>query len=521
MDATSSVPHKELEVKLELGPPHLQGLKRVPLFRKAKAKPTRSAEVTVYFDTDKHKLRHNGLMLRVRRRGRRYVQTIKAAAHAGDFERDEWEAEIAGKAPDLDKGVGTALEPLLSGKLRQRLKPLFETKVRRTVYPIANGKHAMTASIDHGTIDTGKRSRPLCEVELELERGTAADLFDAARTISEAVPARLGLKSKSERGYEIVDGAADAPVKAVAVDLAASATARDAFRIIGLACLKQIIANEPALVNGDPEGVHQMRVGLRRLRAAMSLFAGLLGDAQSEAIKSGLKWLAAELGPARELEVLLSRVVTPMRRSRRRWRGLRSLSRELKGRRDAAVVAAQEAVQSVRFRALTIDIAAWLEAGLWSRPEDDLIADRGNLPAQMFAVDQLARRWRKVRKKGKALARLNERRRHKLRIHAKKLRYAAEFFASLFATKRAVKRRKQFLRALERLQDALGDLNDIAVHEKRIAALGIHHRRRRSDPNRSFAAGLLTGREDARVETALNAATDAYDASTKVKVFWR
>ncbi len=145
--------------------------------------------------------------------------------------------------------------------------------------------------------------------------------------------------------------------------------------------------------------------------------------------------------------------------------------------------------------------------------------NQGNIPGELFASDRLARRWRKVRKKGKVLARLDAARRHKLRIHAKKLRYAAEFFASLFSSKQARKRRKQFLRALEGLQDALGDLNDIAVHEKRIAAVG--HRHRRSDPNRLFAAGLLTGREDARMEAAVTAATDAYAELAKVKLFWR
>jgi CHAD domain-containing protein len=195
-----------------------------------------------------------------------------------------------------------------------------------------------------------------------------------------------------------------------------------------------------------------------------------------------------------------------------------SLSRELAERRDAAVTRAQEAVKSARFRALTIDLAAWLETGLWCHPRDDLIADQGNVPAEMFAKDQLARRWGKVRKKGKVLAELDPPRRHKLRIHAKKLRYAAEFFASLFSSKRARKRRKEFLRALEDLQDGLGDLNDIAVHEKRIAAVGNRHGR--SDPNRVFAAGLLTGREDARMEAAVDAATGAYAALAKLKLFW-
>jgi CHAD domain-containing protein len=62
---------------------------------------------------------------------------------------------------------------------------------------------------------------------------------------------------------------------------------------------------------------------------------------------------------------------------------------------------------------------------------NDLIQDKGLINF----------RWRKVHKKGKALAQLDATSRHKLRIQAKKLRYAAEFFASLFSTKRALKRR--------------------------------------------------------------------------------
>jgi CHAD domain-containing protein len=176
-------------------------------------------------------------------------------------------------------------------------------------------------------------------------------------------------------------------------------------------------------------------------------------------------------------------------------------------------------VQSVRFRVLTIDIAAWLQAGLWTNPQDDLVQDQGNLPIEMFASEQLARRWRKIRNRGRVLGRLDARSRHKLRIQTKKLRYAAEFFATLFTTKRAVKRRKQFLSALECLLDGLGDLNDISVHEKRIAEMGI--RRQRTNPSRVFAAGLLTGREDARMEAAMMATTEAYADLVKMKPFWR
>jgi triphosphatase len=100
----------------------------------------------------------------------------------------------------------------------------------------------------------------------------------SARELAEALSARIAVKSKSERGYEIIDNKQELPAKAARIDLPAVATTRNAFKIIGLTCLKQVIDNEPALIKGDPEGVHQMRVGLRRLRAAMSLFAALLHD---------------------------------------------------------------------------------------------------------------------------------------------------------------------------------------------------------------------------------------------------
>ncbi len=441
MHGTDPTPHKEIEIKLALAPANLPGLKKVPFLRTVKPTAKSAKQISVYFDTNKQTLRKKGVMLRVRREGRYYTQTIKATGNGGDFERDEWEAEIAGNAPDFDQADGTALKALLTKKLRRRLKPVFETRVQRTVYPLVNNGHAIELTVDRGTIETAKRSSRLCEIELELKSGKPADLFDVARELAQTLPARLAVKSKSERGYEILDGEQEGPVKAAPVGLHAGMSAREAFRAVGLACLHQVINNTPALLKGDPEGVHQMRVGLRRLRAAMSLFSVLLRDAQTAAIKSELKWLAGELGPARELEVLMNRVVAPIKR-RRRWRGMPSLSHEFAERRDAALARAQAAVQSARFRALTLDVAMWLEAGFWTDPGDDLVRDRGAQPIETFAFEQLARRWRKVRKKGKALAKLDARRRHKLRIQTKKLRYAAEFFAALFTTKRAHKRRK-------------------------------------------------------------------------------
>jgi triphosphatase len=512
---------KEIELKLELPPTSLSQLKKVPLLRASKKPAKTVTEVSVYFDTDKYKLRKKGLMLRVRRVGNRYVQTIKSARNRRAFERAEWEGEIANEMPDLRLAAGTALAPLLSRKFRRRLRPVFETQVQRTTYPLTNGKRDITLTLDKGRIATGEHSKPLCEVELELKRGDEVELFKAARELTHALPAQLALKSKAERGYELLEDRGAAPEKAASIDLTRGTSTREGFRAIGFACLKQVIGNEPALLAGDPEGVHQMRVGLRRLRAAMSLFKDILNDPQTAALKDELKWLAGELGPARELEVLVTRVVAPVRRRHSRWQGVASLSRDLSQQRTAALARAQDAVRSARFRILILEIAAWLEAGQWTSPQDDLIRDRGDIPIEACAAEQLTRRFQKIRKKGKKLTQLDARARHRLRIQAKKVRYASEFFASLFPGKKASKRRSDFLSALELTQDCLGDLNDIVVHEDRIRAIANDRRRRRASRKRAFAAGLLTGREDARLDAVLERATEAHTALARIKPFWR
>ncbi len=407
----------------------------------------------------------------------------------------------------------------MSRKLKKQLKPIFETRVRRTLYSLVDDGSAIALTIDRGSIKTDGRSAPLCELELELEDGSKADVFEAARRITQAMPAHLAMASKAERGYRLADGANAAAVRFVPPSLQPGVRARAGFQQIGRACVKQIVGNEPALVTGDPEGVHQMRVGLRRLRAAMSLCGGLLRDPGTDAIKAELKWLTSELGPARELEVLMNRVVAPVKQKHGDWDGIPKLSRQLSKRREQALARAHDAVTSIRFRRLTIDLVAWLEIGQWTDPRDDLVRDLGEMRIETMACEQLTRRWRKIRSKRKAFAKLDTRRRHKLRIQAKKLRYAIDFFADLFPGKGARKQQKKFLKALKPVQDSLGDLNDIVVHEKRISALGMTPPQ--GHGRNAFAAGLLTGREDARFDQAVEVAKRALADFAEAEPFWR
>jgi inorganic triphosphatase YgiF len=507
------VPPKELELKLEVGPSNLRLLNRTRLIKALNKPSKRAIEASVYFDTDEHRLHKKGLMLRVRRIGQRHIQTIKATTNSAPIERGEWESDISGTEPDFSKIRGTPVDDLMTKKMRRLLKPMFETRIRRTTYSLANSERAIELTVDRGKIDIGNDSAPICELELELKRGNKNKLFEMARTLTHALPAQVLLKSKAERGYQLIDGTKDSPAKAISVHFPDGCNARDGFRVIGFACLKQVLDNGPALAKADPEGVHQMRVGIRRLRAAMSLFGDLLRDDQTAAIKTELKWLAGELTPAREFEVLTERVIKPLRKQRRTLpAGVSSFSATLARKHKASLAKAKDAAVSARFRALTFEITTWLELGRWMKPEDDLVRSRDEVPIKVFAAEQLQGRYRKVRKRGKKLAQLNAKKRHKLRIQVKKLRYAAEFFSGLFQSKKTMKRQKQFTSALKRLQDGLGDLNDIAVDERLLA--------RASQPKRAFAAGLLTGRDEARENAAMSAALQGYAKLAKVKSFW-
>jgi triphosphatase len=379
---------------------------------------------------------------------------------------------------------------------------------------LVNKEAAIELTIDRGKIDNGHSSIPVCELELELKRGEKNRLFEVARTIERALAAQISLKSKAERGYELIDGCGGAPVKAAPVQLLPSCNAREGFKVIGFSCLKQITDNVPAIIKADPEGVHQMRIGVRRLRAAMSLFKDVLQDDQTASIKAELKWFTGELAPAREFEVLTERAIAPFDQPHGRLTdGVASFSKAVTRKHKAALARAKEAVASSRFRRLVFEVTAWLEVGAWTNPADDLVRSRGEVAIKTFAAEQLRRRSRKVRKRGRRLADLNARKRHKLRIRVKKLRYAAEFFSGLFEAKKAIRRQKKFKSALKRLQSGLGDLNDIAVDKNLIAGV--------APPRHGFAAGLITGREEAREKKAMLATVEGHKDFLKVKSFWR
>ena len=516
---------KEIELKLRVAPEDIAVLRNDPHFVGALQDATHETLDSVYFDSDDRFLRDHGLTLRVRHIGDKRVQTIKTANQGSDWvERSEWEQAIEGDQPDLTRVMDTALGPILTDDVRNTLKPVFETRIERAAYHVNGDENDIVMAVDEGRIVAPNSSCPVSEIELELKHGNPTELFKIARAISEIVPAQLDVRSKSERGYNLIEETPIGAEKACNPELSAGMTTGRAFTLIGRACFRQLVANEPAVKSHDAEAVHQMRVALRRLRAAISLFSDVVSDDRINTIKIELRWLAQELGPARDLDTFIIEVLKPLRKQYAKEPGFVSISKMFARKRLKSYRRAEEAVQSARFRTLVLDTAEWIEAGPWSISEDPLMRARRDMPIEIRAVEQLSQRRKKIRRRGAKIGDLSPEQLHRLRIQVKKARYAAEFFSSVYPGKMSVKRCKKFLSSLMQLQNCLGGINDIVTHKALFADIIANPRHgltAEQNRQRAFGAGLIIGDQQAQIRHLLDGARKAHSRFDSAKVFWK
>jgi len=491
----------ETELKFRLPARGAAAVARCELPRFRKGRIERQRLCSTYFDTAKHKLKRHGLTLRIRQTQDRTIQTVKADGN-GQIGRGEWEAEVADLTPDFRKASGSPVKQFDSKKLRRKLKPVFKTLVRRTVVPLRAHQTEIELAVDRGKIASGRRNAPLAEVEIELKSGSLSELFHLARTIEHRHQGELYLPSKAERGFDLARGKAELARFAEPISLPKDKAAIDAFRIVVRSTMRHFADNADAVRAGEAEGVHQMRVGLRRTRAAISLFSRMLPTASTELIKSELKWLTNELAPARELDVFMRKQVEPGTRDGVTRRGGRAIRKEFGTRRRQAFARAQASINSSRYRRLLIDVLEWLETETTPRAQD------AHRPIEDFAGKVLRRRLKKIRKEGEHLDTLSAPERHKLRIGIKKVRYGLEFFDSLYPDKRDQKELAQLSKGLKAVQNALGTLNDFAAHREMTEEAALHapraHRRARA-----FMAGVILGREDEAAKPVLKTAAKA------------
>jgi inorganic triphosphatase YgiF len=475
-----------------------------------------------YFDTVDHALRKAGYGLRVRDGENGRKQTLKSASSGGVFARGEWESAVVGPEPDRELLAKTPAAKAVNG---DALVPVFTTNVRRVTRLIQRDGAVIEAALDQGELLADQRRVGVSELELELKSGAARVLFDLARDLAAHAPLRLSLVSKAERGYALALGEAEGP-RAEAI-LKRDATTGEALQALGRAALDRLCAAAEALrARPGPERVHKLRVAARRFRALLSTFKALAADPAAREVKAELKWLADELGAARNLDVFVADVWRPAAEdqaapdprgepneaAQAEARALAAFGKALLASQTQAYARADAAVDSARFRALAIEAAAWLEAGAWTT--DKRLEKTRDRPAVTFAAEALEKRRRRIRKDGRDLAALSPEDRHHLRIRGKKLRYAVDDLGGLFLDH--PKRLERFSEATRGLQDSLGLLNDLAVREAlaRDVALSC------DDSEAAFAAGLLTAGRTEQEAELLAAAQGAYVSFAEAKPFW-
>ncbi len=503
---------REFELKLLLPVRAAAAFRRDRLLTALARGPLRTRRLrTIYFDTPDRLLANARIALRVRRVGRRRVQTIKLpAAIASASVHEELERDVSGSVPALDSAELKILKRLLGERLDPAsLAPVFETDIRRTAWPLRLEETDIELAHDAGRIVADGRSERIAEIEIELVEGNPGRLFELALGLLERHPLRFEPRTKAERGYALADRRTPQPAIAPEVSLRADMTVREALSATVENCLAHYHANALVLQRTrNAEGVHQMRVALRRLRALVGACAVALAPEARAFLAEEMRWLQQQFGPARDWDVFIAETLEPMLHRLPDDADLPIVRKAAETRREEGYRQAREAIGDPHHVRVLLCIGRWLAT-------DDWVLAGGETRLAEFAAERLQERYRKVRKFGKALD-LPIAELHQLRIAAKKMRYVAEFFRPIYPKKAS----KPFFAALRDLQDDLGSINDAVVTERLMDDLEPRVARRIGLIRAARARSLLTGWQAQRVERDLARFRRVWDRFRACDPFW-
>ena len=510
----TSVTGREFELKLELTREELQRVNDHPVLPSLTVgEPTVKILRSIYFDTPDQRLRQAGISLRLRYDGEKWRQTVKCD---GRMTRGVWqplELETALPDPELD------LEAIADTRLRRDiakltrgtlLEPLFETVVTRTARRLHTDRGELELALDEGVVRAGTVESTLCEAELELKSGAPDGLLQVASRLFADEPVRLAQSSKAERGYNLVLGRAERsprPVRAEITQLARGATCAEALAEFVELATRQIMANRMVVLEtDDPEGAHQLRIGLRRLRSALEAFRPIHETQSTREMNSHARTIARAVGELRDADVLIDSVYAPVAAVIAGHAGLQPLRAALLAHRAERRQLARAALLDRRWSALQIYLALW----------PGVIEENDGLdqPLAGFASHAVSGAWKKVVKQGKQIDTLDREQRHEMRKSLKALRYTLEFFESLYEPGDV----RPFVRELKKLQDIFGYVNDVEtarVLEK------ISEERCGESREAQRAAGYVIGWHAAQAAQSWDRAKKSWKDLKKAAPFWR
>lgn len=490
----------------------------------------------MYFDTPDRQLARQRAAVRLRLEGRRWVQTFKMAGHDA-LSRIEFNHPRPGPQLDLSVYAGTVAQAVFD-KLDEALEVRYETDVMRASREVRTRHGRVEIAYDVGAVRAGGLELLIHELEFELLSGKPEALFGLANRWTRSHGLVLDVRSKAERGDALANAAARiaamaederqvgrdteiarfwAPTLAGKIRLERQASAQQALDVVTAECLDQIIRNAAVLAEVDkssedavagPEHIHQLRVGMRRLRSAWRLFEGWAPLPAAELRQDAARYFAG-FGAARDQDVLGDTLVPALLSA-----GMPPIASPHAEPVDAGSLAAEP-----RFQGWLLAMLAW---NVGQRPQAAPVAPvsvvldpaapvlfNGAAPAAgepaeaaVPRPEKLAtlasarlRKWhRRLTDAGKRFRELQDEQRHDLRKRAKRLRYALSFAESLYRPQHVRPYRKR----LATLQDVLGDINDLVVAREHYTGLTAAY------PQAWFALGWIAARLDAlyvRAET--------------------
>lgn len=414
--------------------------------------PTSQQLISTYFDTPGHTLARSGWSVRIRTNNKRQVlQTVKGPRVAATG--PEYEVRIDSKELNFDRLMATPVWRVLGGQ-ESELSPIFETRIARTTRNLHLQTATIEAAIDEGELrsfDAG-RSHPIHDLELEKKSGDIGSLYRIAIELVLDTGMVIEPASKAERGYRLIDGDGPQSFKHQDVVFERDVTTVYCFHHVVSDIITHLRKNLHAARAGTVGGIHQLRVSLRRLRAALMLFKGVLRSDAVQIYDQEIGHFARIFGDARDWDVFLTSTLTEATTELpdAAWFGLVRYVAESKRAEAHAKVA--EEIAGRRFNSLVLSVMGWSEdfvrvpKRVLTRAASDVIPD-----LLTGIADKVDTRRRNLDGSAEAL--------HKLRKSMKKLRYGVEFFESLYPHK-AVRR---YLGPCKEMQEALGSINDVHV----------------------------------------------------------
>jgi triphosphatase len=496
------------ELELALDPSAAPRLPRLPAFARRPGRVRATAMHVLWYDTPEGALAADGLSLCERRVGRetmwrleRLCGTVEAPWPPGT------PAPVVAEA-SLPAGLGHALPaPLLPvAAFAGRLRPLA----------LADATASPQVTLLDGTVRAVVGERPVCRVLLA---GPPEALETLALALGADLPLRAPEASLAAEAYEIA-GRVMTPRALGAPELPTGVTVAEAFARVAAHLAAVLLHWAPlAAAGATPEPVHQMRVALRRLRSALSLFRASVGGPVLDSVNDDLRALSAVLGPARDWDVFGAGIGRAVAACFPDDRAVARLLAAAERRRQAGYAALRAHLEGQGFRLLGLRLACLVTLRPWERPaeasaDDEAATKQAALratPVAAFAARALARRLERVRDPGEDFSALPIAALHAIRIQCKRLRYAAEFFAPLFPRKET----RRFIRRVGALQERLGHLNDSAAAEGLMAQLGGG-----GGAERAMAVGIVRGFVAAGLRGARAKSERSWRKFCRLEPFW-